>query len=134
MTFIEEKIQQARDLKKPWYDSKVLFVEHHDIDYDRWVEQKRVKTMWFETWMCTDTWVGGSIMWFDEIPFALIYQDCRKCTEHVFIFNVHCAERVRKYMRTMLEDDIEMDGYNIVGFDSTREQIAGVISPHKDLK
>lgn len=35
------------------------------------------------TWICTDTWVGISVMYFKDIPVAVIFQSARKSDKEI---------------------------------------------------
>lgn len=113
MPFIYDKISEAID-KNDRDECDILFVEDHELDWDKWDAQSRLNSMWFDRWLCTDTHVGGKILFFDDKPFALSYQPGRKSDKTIVIFNTVIAEEVKEFMSTMLLPHDIIDSYDIV--------------------
>ena len=77
MPFILDKINEAAE-KNHRDDCDILFVDEYNLDWDKWDEQTQMYSMWYDRWLCTDTHVGGKLLYFGTTPFALTYQSARK--------------------------------------------------------
>ena len=113
MSYIRKQIEAARASEER--DTYTIFyVEEYELDWDKVEKQTRLYSKWFDTWYCTDTWVGGAIVFFDDAPFALTYQGGRKCEKKVMIFDKEVAAKVKEFMRSMvLEEDEEYDFFDL---------------------
>jgi hypothetical protein len=78
---IIEKVTSNYDFSRTdWVEfdkiQSFLGLSVHDYDDDEW--NKRVHEHYFISWMCTDTLVGHSIIFFDKKPVLLASQEARK--------------------------------------------------------
>ena len=120
MSFISDLIQEAID-KGQRDDGEILFVDEFYMDWDKWFQQTELYTMWWDQWLCTDTHVGGKIMFFREIPFGLTYQSARKSDKIIVIFDKEVAEVVRTFLQEMLSED--PFGYPVVNMDFSKKDL-----------
>lgn len=113
MPYILDKIQEASK-KNDRDECDILFVDDFDLDWDEWIEQTQLYSMWFDKWLCTDTHVGGKILYFGTSPFALVYHTARKAEKTTVIFDSLIAKQVKLFMQTMLLPTEELDGYRVI--------------------
>jgi hypothetical protein len=78
---------------------------------DKWNE--RVKGYWLVRWLCTDTWVGRRVYFFDGEPVATSYQSARKNDEYIEFVNNEAAEKIRSFIFE-LQGEEEKPTYNIL--------------------
>lgn len=59
-----------------------------ELGFDEWdlydvqdYLQPRLKIYWFSRWLCTDTWVGGRLIFWDGKPLGVLSQFARKSSE-----------------------------------------------------
>lgn len=126
MSLFSDLIQQAITMDQR-DDGEILFVDDYYLDWDKWTEQTKLYSMWFERWLCTDTHVGGKIMFFYGIPFGLTYQSARKAEKHVVIFNKEVAENVKTFLESMLNPDENIDGYNYVDMSFSSDDLKQLV-------
>lgn len=126
MTYIQDEITKAKELNDR-DNCEILFIEDYELDYEKFYAQTRLYSMWFKKWLCTDTLVGGTIMFFDDKPFGLTWQECRKCTNHILIFDKEVAAEVRKFMFTMMLPDSDNYHYNFVDPDISEEDLSEIV-------
>ena len=81
-----------------------------------WVEQNRLKSYWFSHWLCTDTWVGQKVYFFDEKPVAISKQMFRKSDEEIMWISIEDYDNVKKYIETLVRDD-NRDTIKVVNLD-----------------
>lgn len=112
--YIFEKIEEAIAKNDRDLGEEILFVDEFDIDWDKWEGQTQLYSLWYDRWLCTDTHVGGKIMFFDSTPFALVYQSARKAQTVTVIFDKLIAEQVKRFMQTMLQPLEESNDYEVV--------------------
>lgn len=113
MPFIYDKISEAIDIDDR-DECDILFVDDYELDWDKWSAQSRLCSMWFDRWLCTDTHVGGKILFFDGKPFGLSYHPARKSDKTIVIFDTVIAKEVKEFMISMLLPNDNIDSYNVV--------------------
>ena len=113
MPYILDKIHEA-EKKNDRDECDILFIDDFNLDWDKWTEQSMLYSMWFDKWLCTDTDVGGKILFFGTSPFALSYQSGRKAKTTIVIFDSLIAEQVKLFMQTMLMPVEVSDEYETV--------------------
>ena len=64
---------------------------------------ENVKGYWIQKWLCTDTWVGLTAWYWGDEPLAVSWQSARKNDETFQFVNKEIAERLRIYIKTILE-------------------------------
>lgn len=113
MPYILDKIQEASE-KNDRDDCDILFVDEFNLDWDKWSDQTMLHSKWFDKWLCTDTHVGGKILFFGQKPFALSYHPARKAEKTIVIFDSITATEVKLFMQTMLLPAEDLDEYETV--------------------
>lgn len=89
------------------------FSQAVDLDiYIGWNEEwdKRVKGYWLIRWLCTDTFVGRRVYFFDEKPFAVSNQSARKNPEVIQFLDNDSANAIREFI-------LNLDGKDKPEFD-----------------
>lgn len=79
------------------------------IDCYGYKEQDRLKSYWVENWLCTDTWVGGRMYFFDGEPVAYSFQSARKADEQFAWFSQEAAEKVRGFLLELFEEKLKVN-------------------------
>ena len=120
MPYILDKLHEA-EKKNDRDECDILFIDDFNLDWDKWTEQSMLYSMWFDKWLCTDTHVGGKILFFGTSPFALSYQSGRKAKTTIVIFDLLIAEQVKLFMQTMLMPAEVSDEYEAVDMMSFSE-------------
>ena len=86
------------------------FMYEFGINEIGWSEKfnSRVTAKYIETWLCTDTYVGTAIVFFDGCALALTKKDCRKCDTHVFFLDSPetgvLLEKFKAFLLTLHEE------------------------------
>lgn len=120
MPYILDKLHEA-EKKNDRDECDILFIDDFNLDWDKWTEQSMLYSMWFDKWLCTDTDVGGKILFFGTSPFALSYQSGRKAKTTIVIFDLLIAKQVKLFMQTMLVPAEVSDEYEAVDMMSFSE-------------
>ena len=71
----------------------------HDYDDDQWTS--RVHEHYFISWMCTDTLVGHSIIFFDKKPVLLAFQAARKSPKDFEVIDENRAIEFTDFILSM---------------------------------
>ncbi len=92
-------------------------------DYIGWSEKwnERVKGYWLVRWLCTDTWVGRRVYFFDDELIATSYQSTRKNGEHIEFLSNESAEKVRAFIFE-LQGEEEKPAYDLVDSEEEIEE------------
>jgi hypothetical protein len=69
------------------------------------VEETPLKSYWYEKWLCTDTWVGGKIYFFDDEFVATSFQSARKAYEEFHWASKEAYEKVAAYLESIRQAD-----------------------------
>ena len=72
-----------------------MCIEYNYIDSD---EATRITVAWVDKWLCTDTFVGTKIYFFDGEPFAICYKFGRKSYSSFAYFEKELADKVHVYL------------------------------------
>jgi hypothetical protein len=71
-----------------------------------WAEHdKRIKGYPLVKWLCTDTHVGVTIVYFDDEPVAIIQQTARKSGKDWSFLSEEAAEKLRQYALSHVRQD-----------------------------
>lgn len=68
-------------------------------------EQTRLTSYWVRSWMCTDTWVGYKVYFFDDIPVAFSSQTARKSSEEIEWVSEDAYRKVKEYISSFAEQE-----------------------------
>lgn len=84
-----------------------------------WFEENRIKSYFYMKWLCTDTWVGGKVHFFDDKPMALSFQEGRKCSTKFWWVSKEIREEVKKYLKELIEkmNKEEPDNFSSIDLD-----------------
>lgn len=93
----------AQEVPKTEADVDV-FCRAFDMYELGWSEDfnRRVYACYVETWLCTDTWVGTAIVFFDGRPFALTSKTARKSDTDLYLLEVPDAASLLSEFKTFL--------------------------------
>lgn len=92
--------------------------------YNKFAE--RVKVYWLVKWLCTDTWVGIRVYYFDDEPVAVSRQTARKSDELIDFVSKETADQLREFILSLdneqsfnlIDEDEEIDSYYTVSHGS----------------
>ena len=77
-------------------------------------EQKRLRAYWIGYWLCTDSWVGWRMYFFDGQFVAISEQKGRKCSEDFEWVSRDAAEKVRRFLLDLISaDELGVDLCNL---------------------
>lgn len=107
-----------------WQDLEQLAKEFDIFDYVGDYDLK-VKSYFYETWYCTDTWVGGRIYFYDDEPICVSYQQGRKCGEKFSWLNQEAFDKTHKYILSLIEDNNQLRPTIITNDELTNEDVYG---------
>lgn len=112
---ISEIIQrvQKTEQNKEWVDTEKLGYDL-GIYHMEYVEQDRITSYFFASWMCTDTVVGYRVYFFDDVPVMVSTQTARKSDEEYAWISRDYAQQVKEYLLSLLHED---DSLNIMTLD-----------------
>ena len=83
-------------------------------EYLGWAKawDERVHSYWLIRWLCTDTWVGARVYFFDDVPIAIGSQSARKSPEEIEFLSKESADSIYNFIRELAE--AQKSGCNIV--------------------
>lgn len=90
---------------------EALGLGHHYPD--NWEELDKIFKMYpVAPWYCTDTWVGGYAVTFEDQPFAFMYQSARKNNQEWSFFSDELVAKARNILAE------PMDGVRMLALDT----------------
>lgn len=95
-----DKSERNRD----WIDTQEMGYEL-GLDNVPYVEQERLTCYWVGYWLCTDSWVGYRMYFFDGEAVAFSIQFGRKVSEKFYWFSVEIATKVRDYLLSLIVEE-----------------------------
>lgn len=107
---IVEKIDRSEKNREEYFNIEALASEL-DLAGGFFPYEKlndRIKVYWLENWLCTDTWVGTRIYFFDSEPVALSIQKGRKFDEEFFWVSREAAEKVYDFLNSFLKENLHV--------------------------
>lgn len=84
-----------------------LDINYYDLDHDWSQIDKRFSHVIFDSWMCWDTPVGKSLVFFDGDPVAITSQTARKSDVEVFWLGRKNAIRIREFLLSLISFDFD---------------------------
>lgn len=115
-------INKSEDNKS--YIDMDIIAEQFNVQFDCYGKEydERLKAYWAARHICTDTWVGVRVYYFDDEPAALSWQFARKSSEDFQWVSNKIANKVKDWILS-LSDDIDValidmdedygDGYEV---------------------
>lgn len=88
--------------------SNELFPEVYVDPWDLERENQKLKSFWLAKRMCTDTYVGTSILYFDDQPFGVARIDCRKCDYFYDFFDESVTKKAKEYLFSLMSQEDEL--------------------------
>lgn len=94
------------DKSDPWPVDIEDLAKELGIPYYGWSEEadKRLKAYYIQKWLCTDTWVGSMVIFFDDKFVAYSYQSARKNSTN-FYFVPEGIHVLREFIMKLLVAD-----------------------------
>lgn len=86
--------------KRPCYDISTLAEEFKIYDVE-WDENEKIASYYYQVWLCTDTWVGGKVYFFEDIPVCLSWKPGRKSDEEIHWISTELAMKVKEYIYSL---------------------------------
>lgn len=80
----------------------------HSIGWSQELEDK-IERYYVQSWLCTDTYVGVCIYFFEDQPFAISTQQCRKCEEVFSFFDEALVAKVRLFLHEIYDKMYPLD-------------------------
>jgi hypothetical protein len=78
-------------------------------DWTYYIEEveggSRCSSQMFQNWMCTDTPVGGTAYFYDDVLCCVSYQSARKSDEQYYWVSEYMALKVRTYIESCKPDE-----------------------------
>lgn len=107
---ISEIIQriQKTEQYKDWVDTEKLGYDL-GIYHMEYMEQDRITSYFFASWICTDTVVGYRVYFFDEVPVMISTQLGRKSDEEYGWLSVEYAKQLKEYLLSLLHKDDDLN-------------------------
>src|ERR1035437_3625894 len=68
-------------------------------------ENERLKSVFYQKWVCTDTHVGGRIYFLDNEAVCLSFQPFRKSDETFYWISKETFEKTHKYLLSLTEGE-----------------------------
>ena len=91
-----------------FYDMFNLFEELelgiHNINEP---ENIKISFCYYWSWMCTDTYVGIRVWYYNNESVAISFQPYRKSKETFYWINKYCFDKVYKYVLSLCENQFE---------------------------
>lgn len=101
---------------------------------DNWEELNTIFKMYpISPWYCTDTWVGGYAVTFENQPFAFMYQSARKNYQEWSFFSDELVAKARNILAEpmdgvrMLALDTAIDDYYTVNYGAQLLDYSGTV-------
>lgn len=117
---------------KDYTNLSKIALEFNIHDYLMAEETERITSYFFHKWLCTDTFVGYRIYFFDDVPFAVTIQPARKSGECFYFISHKMALKVKKYIISLIEPAEDVDSYYIL--DKKRDfGLGGKVSYYEQL-
>ena len=104
---IVQRIQKTEQ-NKDWVDTEKLGYDL-GIYHMEYVEQDRITSYFFASWMCTDTEVGYRVYFFDDVPVMVSTQTARKSDEEYGWLSLEHAQQVKEYLLSLLHKDDDLN-------------------------
>lgn len=82
--------------------------QEFDLDFSPgWHQEveKRLKSYWLFNWQCTDTWVGGALIFLDGEFVGTSMQQFRKSSVEFEWVDTEKAEKVRAFVKSIVESE-----------------------------
>lgn len=70
------------------------------------IDNEKIKRCDIGMWLCTDSWVGTRIYFFEDRPLAYSYQRGRKCKEDFYFFSKEIYNETKIYLESLLEEEV----------------------------
>ena len=83
----------------------VFNINYYNLSFDDY--QTRLKSYFIGNWLCTDSWVGYKVYFFDDEPVAVSSQLGRKMTEEIEWVSKENYLKVKNYLLSFQNDDSE---------------------------
>ena len=96
------------------FDIAELFAEF-DLPW-LYTDDHSFKEYWLQVWLCTDTWVGTSVIFLNDQPVAVRTQNCRKCSSRYDWLSNQAYELVRTELLRLSDKERE-DMLSIIDHD-----------------
>lgn len=77
-------------------------------------DQTPLKSYWYARWICTDTWVGGLLYFFEDEFVALSWQSARKSYEEFYWVSKEAYEKVGNYLESIRQVEHHMSTVNFL--------------------
>lgn len=68
--------------------------------------ERRTREHYIETWLCTDTWVGVSIIFLDAIPIAVTQQPARKSDTIYKWISKEAHDKMREFVLSLVKTEV----------------------------
>ncbi|AGS80925.1 hypothetical protein [Caulobacter phage Cr30] len=109
LSYLIKNVQKT-ERNSSYVDSTALFenfnLGSHYVD-DSEEFQERMKSYWLKSWCCTDAHVGLRVYFFDDVAFAVSWQNARKNDEQFTFISHEMYDKVRQFLLTQLPQNIK---------------------------
>lgn len=108
MTILELAARIDKSLKNEdeWFIfDGILENEFGIFDIIQAEKNTRLKSYWLQRWLCTDTYVGRKLYFFDDKFVAMSYQSGRKQDKNFYWVSNENFKEVRDYMLSLAEPE-----------------------------
>lgn len=117
---IREIIEMCKDIESICAQDYNI-MDDLEIDYGWETLESDITILYekaFDQWICWDTLVGKTVLFYRDIPVAITIRPFRKSNTEIYWLGEKQAEMVKKYMLTLLNDTEVVDNKNYVGMDT----------------
>ncbi len=89
-----------------------VYGDFHDMcegefEIYEYLQQKEIRLThcYYHTWMCTDTYVGIRVWYFDDVPVCISYKPYRKYDEQFYWISKELFDKVFNYAMSLKMED-----------------------------
>jgi hypothetical protein len=81
-----------------WLQDYLGIPNYGNLDHDRLESDNKLNLYWLTCWLCTDTWVGSIVIYFEGQPAGILYKSARKSSADAKFLSSDIKRKVKAYL------------------------------------
>lgn len=81
-----------------WLQDYLGIPNYGNLDSDKLESDNKLNLYWLTCWLCTDTWVGSIVIYFEGQPAGILYKGARKSSADAKFLSSDIKKKVKAYL------------------------------------
>lgn len=81
-----------------WLQDYLGVPNHGTLDREKLEEDNKLNLYWLTCWLCTDTYVGSIVIYFEGKPAGILYKSARKSSADVKFISSELKKKIKAYL------------------------------------